>query len=98
ATYYDPNKAQFTDFKPFWEFAAGPLHGGSFGPQAIDNTFGPQVKFQSAPVGMKQNLPPMAGMQFFGTVKIDAATKLMTVALLDLKGKTVYSVELQPEV
>lgn len=98
ATYYDPNKAQFTDFKPFWEFAAGPLHGGSFGPQAIDNTFGPQVKFQSAPVGMKQNLPPAAGMQFFGTVKIDAATKLMTVALLDLKGKTVYSVEVQPEV
>ncbi len=98
ATYYDPNKAQFTDFKPFWEFAAGPLHGGSFGPQAIDNTFGAQVKFQSAPVGMKQNLPPTAGMQFFGTVKIDAATKLMTVALLDLKGKTVYSVELQPEV
>lgn len=98
ATYYDPGKAQFTDFKPFWEFAAGPLHGGSFGPQKIDRTFGPQVKFQSATPGMKQNLPPKAGMQFFGTVKIDGKTQAMRVALIDLEGKTVYSVELQAEV
>jgi alkaline phosphatase D len=98
ATYYDPGKAQFTDFKPFWEFAAGPLHAGSFGPQKIDNTFGPQVKFQSATPGMKQNLPPTAGMQFFGTVKIDGKTQAMRVALIDLEGKTVYSVELQAEV
>ncbi|MGY4297718.1 phosphodiesterase/alkaline phosphatase D-like protein [Bradyrhizobium sp. i1.4.4] len=25
AHYYDPNKAQFQDFEPFWEFVSGPL-------------------------------------------------------------------------
>lgn len=98
ATYYDPGKAQFSDFKPFWEFAAGPLHGGTYGPQPMDNTFGPQVKYNSAPPGMKQNMPPSVGLLFFGTVKIDAANKIMIVSLIDLEGKTVYSVELQPEV
>ena len=32
AHYYDPAKAQFTDFEPFWEFVSGPLNAGSFGP------------------------------------------------------------------
>ncbi|HJY77308.1 MAG TPA: alkaline phosphatase D family protein, partial [Burkholderiales bacterium] len=32
AHYYDPAKAQFTDFAPFWEFVAGPMHAGGFGP------------------------------------------------------------------
>ncbi|MFB2920832.1 alkaline phosphatase D family protein [Aerosakkonema funiforme] len=97
ASYYDPSKAQFADFKPFWEFAAGPLHGGTYGPQPIDNTFGPQVKYESAPAGMKQNLPPLEGLLFFGTVKIDSGTQRMTVAFIDVEGKTVYRVELQPE-
>jgi len=30
AHFYDPGKAQFRDFAPFWEFVAGPLHAGSF--------------------------------------------------------------------
>jgi alkaline phosphatase D len=47
AHYYDPAKAQFTDFKPFWEFVAGPLNSGTFGPNKLDNTFGPQVKFKA---------------------------------------------------
>ena len=29
---YDPARATFTDFDPFWEFVAGPLHAGTFGP------------------------------------------------------------------
>lgn len=48
AHYYDPALAQFTDFSPFWEFVAGPLNAGTFGPNALDATFGPQVKFQKA--------------------------------------------------
>jgi alkaline phosphatase D len=44
AHYYDPNKAQFQDFEPFWEFVSGPLHAGSFGPNPLDNTVGPQLK------------------------------------------------------
>ena len=49
AHYYDPNKAQFQDFEPFWEFVSGPLHAGTFGPDALDNTFGPQLRYVKAP-------------------------------------------------
>lgn len=97
ATYYDPGKAKFTDFKPFWEFAAGPLHGGGYGPQPIDNTFGPEVKYQSATPGMKQNLPLTEGMLFFGTVRINGNTEVMTVSLINMEGRTVYDLELPPE-
>ena len=45
AHYYNPDKAQFQDFEPFWEFVSGPLHAGTFGPNDLDNTFGPEVKF-----------------------------------------------------
>jgi len=97
AHYYDPGKAQFTEFKPFWEFVAGPLNSGTFGPNKLDNTFGPQVKFQSIPPDLKANRPPSEGFQFFGTVKIDGASQVMTVALHNLEGKTLYSVDLPPE-
>jgi alkaline phosphatase D len=32
AHYYNPDKAQFQEFDPFWEFVARPLHAGTFGP------------------------------------------------------------------
>jgi alkaline phosphatase D len=97
AHYYDPNKAQFQDFKPFWEFVAGPINSGTFGPNKLDNTFGPEVKFLSIPTDLKANRPPSDGFQFFGTVKIDGDTEVMTVALINLEGKTLYSVDLPPE-
>ena len=43
AHYYDPDKAVFQDFEPFWEFVSGPIHAGTFGPNQLDNTFGPQL-------------------------------------------------------
>ncbi len=94
AHYYDPNKAQFQEFTPFWEFVAGPLNSGTFGPNQLDNTFGPQVKFQSVDSTMKPNRSPSYGLQFFGTVKINSQTKAMSVALHNLEGKTLYSVDL----
>lgn len=97
AHYYNPNQAQFQDFQPFWEFVAGPLHGGTFGPNSLDNTFGPEVKFLSIPPNMKPNLSPGAGLQFFGTVKIDGQTETMNVNLHNLEGKVIYSVDLFPE-
>ncbi len=42
AHYYDPNKAQFQDFLPFWEFVSGPLHAGSFGPNKLDTRSDPK--------------------------------------------------------
>ncbi|MEO0842622.1 MAG: alkaline phosphatase D family protein [Cyanobacteria bacterium J06643_5] len=94
AHYYDPNKAQFTEFTPFWEFVAGPLNSGTFGPNQLDNTFGPQVKFQSVESTMKPNQSPKDGLQFFGTVKINSLSKAMSVSLHNLEGKILYSVDL----
>jgi alkaline phosphatase D len=93
AHFYDPGKAQFQDFDPFWEFVAGPLHAGSFGPNGLDNTFGPRVVFQKAPP--VANAPPSAGFQFFGQVDIDARSKDMTVALKDINGVSVFSTRLR---
>jgi alkaline phosphatase D len=94
AHYYDPEKAQFTDFKGFWEFVAGPLNSGTYGPNSLDNTFGPQVKFQSVSPGMKPNRPPSDGLQFFGMVRIDRQTQAMTVTLHNLAGQSLYQVTL----
>jgi alkaline phosphatase D len=32
AHYYDPNKAVFQDFEPFWESVSGPIHSGTSAP------------------------------------------------------------------
>jgi alkaline phosphatase D len=93
AHYYDPSKAQFQDFEPFWEFVAGPLHAGSFGPNTLDNTFGPRVVFQKAPP--VANTPPSGGFQFFGQVDIDHRSKDMVVALKDINGVSVFSTRLR---
>ncbi len=97
AHYYDPNKAQFQDFNPFWEFVSGPIHAGSFGPGAMDNTFGVEVKFSKDPAGVA-NLPPSDGLQFYGHVKIAADTGVMTVDLRDIANTSLYKVDLQPMV
>ena len=96
AHYYDPKAAQYQDFDPFWEFVAGPLNAGTFGPNVLDNTFGPRVVFQKAPDPGKANLSPYAGLQFFGQVDIDGRTAVMTVSLKDINGTTVFSQELEP--
>ena len=56
AHYYNPAKAAFRDFDPFWEFVAGPLNAGTFGPNVLDGTFGPQVVFSKAPPAGQSNL------------------------------------------
>jgi len=96
AHYYDPSKAQFQDFDPFWEFVAGPAHAGTFGPNALDDTFGPQVVFQKVPAAGQSNLPPSAGYQFFGQIDIDGHCGDLVVQLKDLAGSTLFSRRLEP--
>ncbi len=96
AHHYDPARARFTRFDPFWEFVAGPLHAGTFGPNALDPTFGPEVRFLGIPPGMKPNRPPSDGFQFFGLVRIDGASEVMRVSLHDLAGRELWAVELEP--
>ncbi len=95
AHHYDPARARFTEFDPFWEFVAGPLHAGTFGPGDMDATFGPEVRFTGIPPGMKPNRPPSDGLQFFGTLRFDGKTRAMTAALHDLAGKTLFSIDLE---
>ncbi len=96
AHYYDPNKAQFQDFEPFWEFVSGPLHAGTFGPNALDMTFGPEVKYVKAPPEGQVNLPPSAGLQFFGLVDIDGQSEQLTVRLMDREDQELWSITLDP--
>jgi alkaline phosphatase D len=96
AHYYNPHKAQFQDFDPFWEFVSGPLNAGSFGPNALDNTFGPEVIFQMAPPA--PNFSPFAGLQFFGQMDIDGRNAELTVNLKDINGISVFKRTLRPSV
>lgn len=98
AHYYDPAKAKFQEFLPFWEFVSGPLHSGTYGPQELDMTFGPEVRFmKAAPGGIESNLPPSAGMQFFGLVDIDGATEQMTVRLMDRDDNELWRTVIDPQ-
>lgn len=94
AHHYDPARARYTAFDPFWEFVAGPLHAGTFGPNTLDATFGPEVRFTGIPPGTKPNRPPSEGLQFFGLLRADARTRALTVQLRNVAGKTLHSVEL----
>jgi len=97
AHYYDPNRAVFQDFEPFWEFVSGPLHAGTWAPGELDNTFGPAAMFQkgcSAQQG--ENLAPCFGLQFFGRVDIDGQSGIMTVTLKDVDDRALWSVDIEP--
>jgi alkaline phosphatase D len=91
---YDPSRAKFVEFDPFWEFVAGPLNAGTFAPGTLDPTFGPEAKFTGTTAETKPNRPPSDGLQFFGTLTADARTRALTARLYDLAGKVLYRVEL----
>ena len=98
AHYYDPNKAAFSDFEPFWEFVTGPIHAGTFGPNDTDDTFGPEVKFVKAPSKEQGvNLPPSEEFQFFGIVDIEGDTGAMTVRLMDRQDNELWKTALEPK-
>jgi alkaline phosphatase D len=97
AHHYDPQRARFAEFDPFWEFVAGPLHAGTFGPNDLDGTFGPEVRFSSVAPGAPANRPPSDGFQFFGLSRISARTRVMTVELRNLAGDVLYEVDLEAQ-
>ena len=93
AHHYDPSRAAFTDFDPFWEIVAGPIAAGTFGPNQLDMTFGPEVVFSK--YADRPNQSPRHGNQFFGHVAIDA-DGLFTVSLRDTAGTVLWSKEMAP--
>ena len=97
AHHYDPSRAAFQEFLPFWEFVSGPLHAGTFGPNDLDMTFGPEVRFVKAPTAEQgPNLPPSMGLQFFGLVDIDGQTEQMTIRLMDRDDTKLWAITLDP--
>ncbi|MFC0386498.1 alkaline phosphatase D family protein [Muricoccus vinaceus] len=95
AHHYHPDRAQFRDFAPFWEFVSGPLWAGGFGPNALDDTFGPEVVWQKAP-GM-DNAAPADNTQFFGEVRIAGEDGAMTVLLRNMAGTSLWERRLTPD-
>jgi len=94
AHHYSPERAAFTDFDPFWEFVAGPIAAGSFGPNQMDGTFGPEVVFTKA--GRFPGESPRDGEnQFFGHVQLDDDS--FAVSLRNANGAVVFSQVLTPE-
>jgi alkaline phosphatase D len=97
AHHYDPARAVFTDFEPFWEFVSGPLHAGTWSPGRLDNTFGPTAMFEKgSSAGQDDNLAPCFGLQFFGRVDIDGRSGVMTVTLKDVDNCDLWSVDIVP--
>ncbi|MFF6996542.1 alkaline phosphatase D family protein [Streptomyces sp. NPDC008313] len=94
AQHYQPSRAAFTDFEPFWEFVSGPLNAGAFPATALDGTFGPERVFVKAPA--TSNVSPADGYQFFGEVDIDGDSGELTVRLREQDGSVLFTKVLQP--
>jgi alkaline phosphatase D len=52
------------------------------------------MRFVGVPAGMKPNRPPSEGLQFFGRVSIDAASRAMTVEHWNVAGEVLWSTRL----
>ncbi len=98
SNFYDPDRARFQRFTPFWEFISGPLHAGTFPPRPLDDTFGPQTRFCGVPDDLSPNRPPSDGYQFFGRVDIDPDDQTLTVSHFNAANERLWSETLQPVV
>lgn len=94
AHHFDPARAAVpgsVDYNPFWEFVAGPIHAGTFGPNALDPTLGAELRFQWAPPPGTGNLAPWDLLQSFGT--IDVSAEALAISLWGIDGKPRFAVE-----
>lgn len=92
---FDPGRAAFTDFDPFWEFIAGPLACSSFGTKTPDTTFGAEQVFAKGNPEPSRRAPrPDQLFVGYGEITADG---LLTVSLRDATGAVLHSVDLEPE-
>lgn len=97
AIHHDPSRAAFTEFLPFWQFIAGPMHAGTYDMAALDMTFGPRVAFKAVEDGLAANQPPSAGLQFFTKIDIDGQTRVLTQRIINVHGHELHKLDLEPE-
>jgi len=81
------------DYEPFWEFVAGPIHAGTFGPNPLDPSLGAKLEFQWAPPPGTGNLAPWDELQSFGT--IDVTAEELAVMLWGIDGKARFATRMQ---
>lgn len=91
---FDPAKAIFKDFDPFYELIAGPMHALTLPRKANDDTFGPEVLWCSS--GWDTFDSPITGAQHFGLLKIDAATRSLRVSFVNARGRNLHELTLPP--
>lgn len=94
AQHYDPSRAAFKDFAPFWEFVSGPLAAGGFQALKLDGTFGAEQRFVKAP--NRANTSPAETPQYFGEVDIDGGSGELTVRLRQEDGTVLFTKALTP--
>lgn len=94
AHHYEPSRAAFQDFAPFWEFVSGPLNAGGFPAVGLDATFGPERVFVKAPD--RANVSPLEGGQHYGEVEIDGDSGELTVRLIEEGGTVLFTKVLRP--
>jgi alkaline phosphatase D len=87
ATRFDPARAAFKDFDPFWELTAGPMHAATFAANPLDDTFGPEREWISADAQMFRGTPAN-GEQYSGLLAITAAE--INVTWIDARGRDVH--------
>ena len=98
AHHYDPNRAVFQDFEPFWEFMSGPLHAGTGGLGALDNTFGPRAVYTPACSKEQATISrPASACSSSVTWRSTAPPEVMTVTLKDVEDRTLWSIDLAPQ-
>ena len=92
---YDPARAVFKDFDPFWELVAGPLHATMFPRKEADETFGPEVTWANVD-GERTGGPGDPSTQTFGSVRIDGKTHAFEVRWIDAAGRVLHRLTIDP--
>ena len=92
AHHYSPARAAVADFDEFWEFVSGPLNAGAFGPNPLDDTFGPEAVFVAAPPAA--NTSPLDGFQNFGEIEVSPGGEELRATLRGATGQELWSITL----
>jgi alkaline phosphatase D len=90
---YDPARAVFKDFDPFWELVAGPMHATAFPRKRGDDTFGLDVAYCSMD-GATTFGSPADDRQWFGLLRVDGRSRAMVATIVDARGRDVWSTTL----
>jgi alkaline phosphatase D len=79
----------------FWEFVAGPLHAGQFGPAELDPTFGPRLVYANRQPGDPLNVAPHSGSTSYGAIEVTSDGD-MVVTLKDGAGAQLFRRTIHP--